>query len=213
MGVITISRQSGSEGDEIARLVCERLGYQRFDKNVMTQLGQEMGMDAAMVDRAANIRPSAKGLLERWFGNYPNPQTDPSGWTFQARSDARVGISVAHLRDLIEAGYRKGNVVIVGRGGMAALQDKPDVLHVRIIAPKELRIKRRQKREGLTAEEAERQVSWRDVTDVEWIKRYFDLDAHEPGLFDLIINTRKVTCELAADMIVDALKALPAKAK
>lgn len=211
MGVITISRQSGAGGDRIAQLVCEKLGYQRFDKNTMTELGHEMGMDAEMIDRVANFQPTAKGLLERWFGNFPDPNADPHSWTFQARSDARVGISVAHLRELIEAGYKKGNVVIVGRGGMAALQDKPDVLHVRIVAPRELRIKRRQQREGLTAEEAERLVNWRDVTDVEWIKRYFDLDAHDPGLFDLIINTRSISLEAAADMIVAALKAKQAK--
>lgn len=213
MGVLTLSRQSGSGGDEIAGLVCEKLGYERFDKNTMTQLGHDLGMSAEMIDRAASLKFAPRGLLERWFGNFPNPQTDPSGWTFQARSDARQGISVAHLRELIEAGYTKGDVVIVGRGGMAALQDKPDVLHVRIVAPRELRIKRRQEWEGCSAEEAERLVNWRDVTDVEWIQRYFDLDAHEPGLFDLIINTRKITYEAAAEMIVEAHQNLVAKGK
>ncbi|MBN1658288.1 MAG: cytidylate kinase-like family protein [Anaerolineae bacterium] len=213
MGVITLSRQSGSGGDEIARLVCERLGYERFDKNTMAQLGHDLGMSAEMIDRAASLKFAPRGLLERWFGNFPNPQTDPSGWTFQARSDARQGITVAHLRDLIEAGYKKGNVVIVGRGGMAALQDKPDVLHVRIVAPQELRIKRRCEWEGCSAEEAERLVKERDITDVDWIQRYFDLDAHEPALFDLIINTRKVTFKAAAEMIVEVHKDMLAKGK
>jgi hypothetical protein len=73
---------------------------------------------------------------------------------------------------------------VVGRGGMAALQNKPDVLHVRIQAPLAVRI-----------------------------KRYFDLDSHDPQLFDLIINTAKIKPADAADMIVKALSSLPAKAK
>jgi len=214
MGVITISRQLGSGGDEIAGLVCEQLGYQRFDKKTMAQIGAELGMTGAIVDRAAaSTQIGPRSLIERWFGNYENPLGDPSSWTFGARSDARVGLSVVDLRKLIEAGYEKGNVIIVGRGGMAALQDKPDVLHVRIVAPPEVRIKRVQQREGITEEEARQRVDWRDRTDVEWIKRYFDLDSHEPGLYDLVINTRNITPAVAVEMILDAFKAMPKKAK
>ena len=214
MGVITISRQLGSGGDEIAGLVCEQLGYQRFDKKTMAQIGAELGMAGAIVDRAAaSTQIGPRSLIERWFGNYENPLGDPSSWTFGARSDARVGLSVVDLRKLIEAGYEKGNVIIVGRGGMAALQDKPDVLHVRIVAPPEVRIKRVQQREGITEEEARQRVDWRDRTDVEWIRRYFDLDSHEPGLYDLLINTRNITPQVAAGMILDAFKAMPKKAK
>jgi len=214
MGVITISRQLGSGGDEIAGLVCEQLGYQRFDKKTMAQIGAELGMTGAIVDRAAaSTQIGPRSLIERWFGNYENPLGDPSSWTFGARSDARVGLSVVDLRKLIEAGYEKGNVIIVGRGGMAALQDKRDVLHVRIVAPPDVRIKRVQQREGITEEEARQRVDWRDRTDVEWIKRYFDLDSHEPGLYDLLINTRNITPQVAAGMILDAFKAMPKKAK
>ena len=214
MGVITISRQLGSGGDEIAGLVCAQLGYQRFDKKTMAQIGAELGMTGAIVDRAAaSTQIGPRSLIERWFGNYENPLGDPSSWTFGARSDARVGLSVVDLRKLIEAGYEKGNVIIVGRGGMAALQDKPDVLHVRIVASPEVRIKRVQQREGITEEEARQRVDWRDRTDVEWIRRYFDLDSHEPGLYDLLINTRNITPQVAAGMILDAFKAMPKKTK
>jgi len=211
MAVITLSRQSGSEGDEIAQILCERLGYQYFDKKVMAQLGAQMGL---ATDFDAGIdRHAAKSLLERWFGNYQNPFGDASGWTFGARSDAREGISVAHLVELMYAGYDKGNVVVVGRGGQAALAGKPDVLHVRVVAPMELRIKRRQEGEGLTAEIARQKVHERDAGDVDWIKRYFDRDINDPTLYDLIINTAKITPAAAADLIINALAAMPAKAK
>lgn len=211
MSVITLSRQIGSLGDEVARLLCERLGMQRFDKSVMTELGQELGMAPAVIAQAVADRRPAKGLLERWFGNYQDPLGDPSGWTFGARSDAFEGISVANLIRLIHAGYDRGNVVIVGRGGMAALQDKRDVLHVRVLAPKELRIKRVQQSENVTLEEARKRVEARDASDVEWIHRYFDLDAHDPQLFDLVINTAKIAPAEAVDLIVKALAVMQAR--
>ena len=214
MAVITISRQWGSLGDDIAHMLCDKLGYQYFDKKMMTQVGMGMGLSAGIVDSAAEYQPHAKKLLERWFGNYADPLTgDASSWTFGARDDARQELTVANLMDIIDAGYKKGNVVIVGRGGMAALQNKPDVLHVRILAPTEVRIKRLQEENKWTAEETRRRVKERDLSDVEWIKRYFGLDSHDPQFFDLIINTAKTGQQEAVDLIIQALNALQAKAK
>ncbi len=210
MAVITLSRQLESGGDEVARLLCEKLGYQYFDKRMMVQAGQEMGLAAAVAQSAADFKPAAKGLLERWFGSTQRlTGGDPSSWTFSARNDAMQDLTIANLVDIIHAGYKKGNVVIVGRGGMAALQDKPDVLHVRIQAPVELRVKRLMEHEKLTLEDAQKKIRERDLSDVEWIRRYFGLESHESSLFDLIINTAKYTPADAADLVVKALDKLP----
>jgi len=214
MAVITLSRQLESGADEVARLLCEKLGYQYFDKNAMVQVGQEIGLAAGVIQNAVDFKPVTKGLLERWFGSTQRlTGGDPSSWTFPALNEALQDLTIANLMDIINAGYKKGNVVIVGRGGMAALQDKPDVLHVRIQAPLELRVKRLQEHENLTPEEAHKKIRERDLSDVEWIKRYFGLDSHDPQLFDIIISTAKYTPEQAADLIVSALQKLPAKAR
>jgi hypothetical protein len=203
-----------SGGDEVARLLCERLGYQRFDKLAMAQVGQEMGMPTIRVQSASDFQPHGTQTVWEKIGTTQRiTGGDPSSWTFSARGDALEGISAANLMDLINAGYKKGNVVIVGRGGMAALQDKPGVLHVRILAPTALRIKRVAESEKLTEEEARARVKARDISDVAWIKRHFDLDSHDPQLFDLIINTARITPAAAADLIVKALAAMPAKGK
>lgn len=214
MAVITLSRQLESGGDEIARLVCEKLSYQYFDKNMMVQVGQEIGLAASVIQSAVDFKPAAKSLLERWFGSAQRlTGGDPSSWTFTAREEALQDLTIANLMDIINAGYKKGNVVIVGRGGMAALQDKPDVLHVRIQAPLALRVKRLKEHEGLTQDEAQKRIRERDLSDADWIKRYFGLDSHEPSLFDLIISTAKYTPEQATNLIIKALEELPAKAR
>mgnify|MGYP001766494980 FL=1 len=214
MAVITLSRQLESGGDEVARLLCEKLGYQYFDKRAMAQVGQEMGLAAGAIQNAVDFKPAAKTLLERWFGSTQRiTGGDPSSWTFTARNDALQDLTIANLVDIIDAGYKKGNVVIVGRGGMAALQSKPDVFHVRILAPFEVRVKRLMQHEKLTLEEAEKKMRERDLSDVEWIHRYFGLDSHEPSLFDLVINTAKYTPAQAADLVLKAFEAFSAKAK
>ena len=214
MAVITLSRQLESGGDEVARLLCEKLGYQYFDKRATAQVGQEMGLAAGAIQNAVDFKPAAKTLLERWFGSTQRiTGGDPSSWTFTARNDALQDLTIANLVDIIDAGYKKGNVVIVGRGGMAALQSKPDVFHVRILAPFEVRVKRLMQHEKLTLEEAEKKMRERDLSDVEWIHRYFGLDSHEPSLFDLVINTAKYTPAQAADLVLKAFEAFSAKAK
>jgi cytidylate kinase len=210
MAVITISRQLESGGDDVARLVSEKLNYQIFDKRAMARAGQELGMAAGVVESATNFQPAAKGLLERWFGNYQDPMhSEASSWTFGARNDALQDLTVAQLMQIINAGYQKGNVIVVGRGGMAALQNKPDVLHVRILAPTAMRVKRLAEHENLSLELAQQKIRERDLSDVDWIKRYFGLDSHDPSLFDVIINTAKITPEAAADLVVAALGKLP----
>lgn len=214
MAVITLSRQLESGGDEVAHLLCDKLGYQYFDKYAMVQAGQEIGLAPAVIQNAVDFKPAAKGLLERWFGSTQRiTGGDPSSWTFPAVNDAIQDLTIANLVDIIEAGYKKGNVVIVGRGGMAALQNKPDVLHVRIQAPFDLRVKRMCDRLHCSVDEARQKMRERDLSDVEWIRRYFGLESHESSLFDLIINTAKYTPADAADLVLAALEKLPTKAK
>jgi len=159
VAVITISRQGGSLGDEVANRVYERLGYQRFDKKTMVEVGQELGLAADVVEAIANYQPAPKNLLEKWFGSTQRiTGGDPSSWTFSARADALQELSVVGLvvglMEIISAGYKRGNMVIVGRGGIAALQGKPDVLHVRIQAPLDVRVNRIQRQENLSDEDA-----------------------------------------------------------
>jgi cytidylate kinase len=175
---------------------------------MMAQVGQEMGLAAGVIEGAANFQPAPKGLLERWFGNLEDPLTRAT-YTFGAQNDALQQLTVSQLMDIIQAGYKKDNVVIVGRGGMAALQNKPDVLHVRIQTPTEVRVKRLAEHDNVSLEVAQQRIRERDLSDVDWIHRYFGLDSHDPALFDLIINTAKIAPADAADLIVQASRSLP----
>src|SRR5512146_70579 len=125
MAVITISRQFGSHGDTVAQLLCDRLGYRLFDKNLMAGLGVQFGLKPAQIADVSAETHSAKSLIERLFGNYQNPFGDVSGWTFGASQDAREEAAVAQVKELLGAAYDQGKVVVVGRGGQVVLAGKP----------------------------------------------------------------------------------------
>ena len=156
MAVITISRQYGSGGDEIAQRVCKSLGYRRFDKDLMAQVASDVGLsEGEIVDlseasfKSQNILSRLLSLLTTPTGETPTVtqtstwQRDTSGAKVKQTeqlSEARV---VAIVGQTIQAAYKLGDIVIVGRGGQAVLRDKPGVLHVRIEAPLDTRIRAR----------------------------------------------------------------------
>jgi cytidylate kinase len=162
MAVITISRQHGSGGHEVTRLICERLGYRYFDKELMVQLGAQIGLKPDQVVDLPEDKHHVQNLVERLFANAPNPLGDPGEWVLQAKLDAQQELSVQAFQSLIRAAHEHDNVVVMGRGGQMALHDTPDVLHVRLVAPLELRIQRVQENAGLTADAARARVSQRD---------------------------------------------------
>ncbi len=105
----------------------------------------------------------------------------------------------------------KGTWRLSAAAGRRCSAKKPDVLHVRLVAPLELRVRRHQVRAGLTAEAAREQVLAADQASAEFITRDFDADVADPALYDLSLNIGKLPLATAADVIIEALSALSAR--
>jgi cytidylate kinase len=208
MPVITISRQYGSYGDAVAELLCDRLGYRILDKNLMRDLAREAGLQPKKVVDLSEDQYRPRTLVERFLGDSAPPPRNPVAYAAYLAAEARKHSAEELVIQLIRVSYEKGNVVIVGRGGQVVLRDKPDVLHVRLVAPLEVRIRRHQIRAGLTVEAAREEVLERDRASAQFVKRYHGVDVADPTLYDLIINTGKLPWEGAADLIARALAAL-----
>ena len=205
MATITISRQFGSHGDTVVQLLCDRLGYRYFDKNLMMGLAAQTGLATDLVEDLPDDQRRAKTLVERLFGNYAAPYGDPDTWAAAAAAERQEQLTVERIKYLIRAAYDEGNVVIIGRGGQAVLAGLPNVLHVRLVAPKELRVRRHAERAGLTIEAATEIVTKRDVASHEFVLRHFGIDRRDPMHYDLVINMAKFTPAAAADLIVSVL--------
>lgn len=206
MAVITISRQSGSQGNEITRILCERLGYSYFDKALMTQLAKELGWDPDKVeDRSADTH-HAKTFLDQILGNIQSPFGSSMATFRRAQYIDWELVNISQVKHLILTAYEHGNVVIVGRGSQVVLAGKPDTLHVRVIAPLEKRIEIWQSRKVLSYEEARRLVRERDKAHKDFVETYFEADLNDCSLYDLVVNTNRITPENAADLIIAGLE-------
>ncbi len=119
MSVITISRELGSQGRQIAENTAQALGYHFMNKKAIGEVLEEYG-------------------LVEFREEY---EIAPSFWDiFDAHRMERRSEMVSMLNKVILALAQHGNIVILGRCGFAVLRDFADVLNVRIQAPPEQRV-------------------------------------------------------------------------
>jgi cytidylate kinase len=212
MATITISRQHASGGEEIAARVAHILGYTLFDKTMMAAVASELGLTEREIVDFRETDQRSLGFLDRLLGRtltvaqVSTWQEDISG----VRKPTVVKISdsqaIAMVRGVVDAAYKRGNVVIVGRGGQAILQDRPGVLHVRIEAPLEHRIRRLMDRDDFTPTQAELAIEDHDRAARDYVKRYHDLDPTDPMHYHLLINTGLLDLETAAEVVALAAR-------
>ena len=168
MAVITFSRQFGSGGDAIAARVAELLNYATFDKTMMAKMAAEVGLSAQEVVDFSEIDYRSQSFLDRLLGRTKNVGEIRS-WTEDiqgVRRPEKAKISedraIALVRGVIAAAYKRGDVVIVGRGGQAILKDHPGVLHVRVEAPLAHRMEAVMERTNLPPTQAEMAIEDQD---------------------------------------------------
>jgi cytidylate kinase len=134
---------------------------------------------------------------------------DSSRAAFQESEEPDEAKRIALIEAVIRVAYQHGNIVILGRGGQAILKDKPDVLHVRIVAPLDARAQRLHEQENFSLGGAQDIVIKRDQASAEYLKRFYDLDWADPVLYDLVIDTTKLGLEGATQLIIAAVEYLP----
>ncbi|MCX6028810.1 MAG: cytidylate kinase-like family protein [Chloroflexi bacterium] len=187
MSVITISREFGSVGDDFGERIAQALGYHCVCKEEIVTLLSQYGM----VEFAREY------------------ETRPGFWEgFNSLRDQRRSAMVAMLNQVVQAVAQHGNVVIQGRSGFAVLTDYADVLHVRLQAPLAVRIERVAAEQKMTAEQAAAVVKEGDRVRTAFVENFYGVPWDAIHAFDLVIDTGKISPELAMPWVVDAAKAL-----
>lgn len=214
MAVITVSRRYGSGADEVAARICDMLGYRYFDKGVMAKMASEFHWSAGEVVDFSEEKYEVPGFLDRFRGPRVVAQTrswreDVSGRRVPAVEELDEEQAIRMVQSAIETAYGYDNIVILGRGGQAILKGKPGVLHVRIDAPLDDRVRRTQNQENISQREAQRQIATRDRAAEDYVKRFYDIDWSDSEHYHLIINSGKWDVEAVARLVVNAVSQLP----
>jgi cytidylate kinase len=181
MAGITISRQMGSLGRQVATETAQKLWFKLVWRDLINEAAIRAG-----VPEVALATIDESGIMG----------LKPSRSAQQAYHQAVKQV----LKELAE----EGNVVIIGRAGQVILQDVKDFLHVRIVAPKPLRVKRVMEEKKLSLEVAQTMVETSDRNRTVYLRRYYHVDVDDPLLYDLVINTQDLAATDAAEIICAA---------
>lgn len=215
MAVITMSRQIGSGSDELAQRLCDDLGLIAFDKRLMARVASEVGISTSEIVDYSEIEYERRGFFDQLFRR-SRPVAEFSMWVgspsvgYERRArilDEQGAIEL--IRATVTAAYERDNILIIGRGGQAILESKPDVLHVRVVASYEDRIARLQSEQNMTPSQARRYVNENDEAKAEYLRVFFDVEADDASLYHLVVNTSKVGIEGSLALIKRALEMLP----
>src|SRR5436190_2679045 len=210
MSAITISREYGSGGGEIAARLAHRLGWQLIDHAIIEQTARELEVHETEVEKHDEeyVESARPGILERILEQMaPSaPMTGGGGVFIRPSSSAEVLAYQETMRNIITAAATTGHVVIVGRGGQVLLADKRDLLHVRVVAPLEQRVAYVVRREGLDTEAARKRVQAKDQARTRYMQTQYQSQHEDPHLYDLVINTAVLPLDSAVDQICLALE-------
>jgi cytidylate kinase len=180
VGVITISREFGSGGETVARLVAEKSAFLLINKKIIVE-----GLAAFGV-----VEPDL--VSDEKF----DPQT--------GQEKRREYIDALHnfIYDLAI----RNDLVILGRGGDVLFQDYPPALHVKIISSFDRRLERVMKQYKISSATAHKLVKEQDMHKKNYYRQVFNINWANLRRFDLVLNTAEIAYEDAAEMILAAYR-------
>jgi cytidylate kinase len=206
MSVVTIRGPLGSGAPEIGRQVAQLIKADYVDREIIAEVATRLHREEQDVI-AKEMPPSTilgrvAEALERTlpFGVGFEGAYLPA-WQIPLNDRRYLQTLESVVRDLA----RSQSLVIRGRGSQFILREDPRVLHVLVVAPLELRVKRVAEDSQVVPEAARQEIARFDSSSREFIKRYFQAELEDPVFYDLVINTGYLSFSSAAKIAVDAL--------
>jgi cytidylate kinase len=193
---ITISRQTGCNANVVAEMLLEELRKQTpewkmINKEIIDQAAGKLKVDKQRINDiiTAKDRTMADEILNALSTRY-------------YKNDKMVRKAIA---EVVHHDAESGNVIIVGRGGVAVTRELEKGIHIKLTAPVEWRVNEIMHRRGISKEESEAFVV---ATDKKRIKLLEQLSGKksEDILFDLIFNSATFSPPQIVNLILHALK-------
>jgi cytidylate kinase len=186
--ILTVSRQRGSRGSLLAARLAERLGFTLLHRDVIDRICESSGHARRIVEL---LDGHARSRLQLWVESLLRGRTvDESDY---------VKALVAVIGSIAEL----GGVVVVGRGANFILGPERG-FHVRVVAPREERVRTLVERERRSPREAALEVDRMDRDRTEWVRRALGRSIDDPLGYDLVLNTHEVPLDEAAALITQA---------
>jgi cytidylate kinase len=190
--LITISRQHGAGGGELARRLAQLLGFGFYDREILREIAASAHLSERVVESLDDKR---RELVTDWLASvvmhdYLSPVE------YHERLLQVIGTLVV-----------QGGAVIVGRGAHLILRHG-EALRVFVVAPLADRVRTVVRRERLTERGARQRIAEVEHDRAEFLRRHFHAGFGDPAMFDLVVNTSQLGFEGCVAAVRAAFQAL-----
>ena len=193
--IITISRQFGSGGRTVGKLLAERLGVPFYDKELVKQVADETGFDVGYIEENGEFSPSKSIFSFAMSQGIPIMQTGLSMSDFIFCVQRQVILKLAEQP-----------CVIVGRGADYVLRDREDCFNVFIHADVQSRAERIVKLYGESEKRPEQRLADKDKKRKIYYKHYTDREWGDAKNYDICLTSGTIGIDKCVELILDAIK-------
>lgn len=197
--LITISRQYGAGGSEVARRVAQALDWAVVDNEFIEQVAQRAGLAPEEVAQREERAPSFIERLSLTLASSAPELFPPETGTTEDRDEVTV---VRMTESLVAELAEEGRAVLVGRAAPAVLGQGGDALHVKLVAPVEFRLAQACSRLSLDPKEAREVLQRTDKNRARYHREYYRRDWDDPANYDMVLNTGRLGFDGATTVIV-----------
>ena len=198
--IVCISHATGSGGDEVGRLVAQRLGFLYVDDEIVARAAAEAGIDPAEVADAERRKSLAVRMLEG-IAQSGEAWALTGGGSPRVREELSSDDIRALIRETIVQTAARGEVVIVAHGASHAVSRANEALRVFVTASPETRATRIAGLKGLDHARAVREVKDSDAARRDYLKRFYDVAEESPTHYDVVVNTDALSVDQAARLV------------
>lgn len=187
--VITISREYGSGGRYVGKLIADKLGIKLYDKDFIEKVAEQTGLSEEYIENNEQKMTALDNLN--------------NGYYFGLNNADELFLKESKL---IKEVASKESCVIIGRCADFILQDRENVLKVFVYSNMDDKIKRTTEIYGLDKAKAEKEIKRIDKLRANHYKHYTDKDWNDVNNYDLCVNSDSLSVEKAADLICEIVE-------
>jgi len=200
VNIITIEREYGCGGGDIAQLVAKRLGWKLWDQQLTEEIARLAHCPKAVVEaREERSDPLYYRLFKSFMrGSYEGSINAPKLNLVDSETILKI------TKRVVEHAAERGNCVIVGRGSQQFLKNRTDTLRIFLYAPREDKVRRLLSR-GKSEKEAEELVDTVDGERADFIQKYFHVEWPARVIYHTMLNT-VIGDECVANMILSLVQ-------
>ena len=199
--IITINRECGTGGGEIARLLGEKLGFKVYGRSVLRAVAQQFGITLEEMDSIKSQRTSWWGEFCSFYQQYGASGYAP-GTIAEPTPKSVYYAEERFLRDLAE----KESCIIVGRAGFHIFRNNPNAIHLLLIADRDARIARIARKENLTPEEAAKVVDDVDKARDNFVESVSDTSRHDARNYHVCVDITGLEPDTVASFLAEQIR-------